>query len=312
MFRMLKLVILSVVGVLAASAGDSIEWKTMQKIHKFNLLSKCWGDEAMTQFAVWIHKACEFCEEIPLLPTAGGLTPFNVYNPRPAAVEDNQIEALRGLLANPSIAALIQPQGWASTWQPFLSNGRSKRAAALLNPTDVDRMEFAEDIADFKQDMQTKIGNLTCVLTQMKMCDANGNINMDAYSYESMSKMFGQTPAGSDPVFLRKLADSFSDCYDISRAWPQQALDRNPLTKEHGRHMVFFECAKKVEDKLCAQFEIKQWMETLYGPIEENAEKFGITGDVYDAATMALKVKYSGASEEMKFVDDFFWGKSMM
>ena len=297
---MLKIVILSLLGVSALQADPMMKEKIMQKINKYNLMSRCFGDEMMTSMAIKIHKACEFCEDLPSSIASSGIKPIDFINP---PLNGDQINALRGLLSNPSLAALLQPQGSAFGF------GRKKRAAGLLDPTEEDRMEFMEDLMDFKQDMHTKMGNLSCVLTQLGMLDAAGNINTATFSVAALTSMYGNTPAGSDPVFVNKLSNSLSDCYDISRNWPQQALDRHPLTQKYGRHMVFFECAKKMKVKVCAQFEIKQWMELMYGSIEENAMRFGLPGDVYDAATMGLMVKYSGASEEMRFVDDFFWGK---
>merc|ERR1711878_196271 len=52
---------------------------------------------------------------------------------------------------------------------------------------------------------------------------------------------------------------------DIARSFPQSALNRNPLTKVFGRHMVFFKCAKKVEHKCCAMACANDMLETLYG-----------------------------------------------
>merc|ERR1712179_742211 len=145
---------------------------------------------------------------------------------------------------------------------------RGKRQAVssgLLNPSEEDKMDFMEDLADFKEGWENKLGNLSCVLTQLDMLDAAGNINMNKFSYQSMANVLKDSPAGSDPAFVKKIADGYSDCYDISRSWPQQALDRHPVMKEHGRHMIFFECSKKIQTQMCSKFQIAQWMDVLYG-----------------------------------------------
>merc|ERR1711860_38012 len=159
----------------------------------------------------------------------------------PGQVNADTLDALRNLLANPAVSSL-------------LSNSRGKRQAGGL--------------LDFKEGMDSKIGNLSCVLQKMDMLKSNGDINMDHFSYRNMANKLKYSPAGSDSLFLKKMADGFSDCYDISRSWPQMSLDRNPLTKEHGRHMIFFECAKKVKVMMCTKFQLSQWMELFYGKFD--------------------------------------------
>jgi len=295
---MKTILILSVLGMMAAPAFSDKQ-KMMQKMAKYNLLERCWGRESMTQWMLKIHKACEFCEDIQ--------APIYGMSNQQAPLVANQIDALRGLLSNPAIASLLQSNSGSSF-------GRRKRQAnGLLNPTEEEKEEFYEDFMDFKSGMMSKMGNLSCVLTQMEMIDASGNINMETYSMSKMKLYLRNTPAGSDPVFLRKMADGFSDCYDISRSFPQQAIDRHhPLHKEHARHMIFFECTKKMEEKMCTKFQINQWLETMYGPLDNLPQKLNLPVDKYDASAVALKTMYSAASDEMKFVDDFFWGPSKM
>jgi len=295
----MRLVIFSILGIFALPA-ESSEWKMMQKINKYNLLSRCFGDETMTSWAVQIQKSCEFCAEVqsPIFSPAQGLRPY----PIPAPINAAQLEALRSLLSNPSSLAALLNQGQAL--------GRKKRQAGLLNPTEEDKMDFMEDLAEFKEGWESKLGNLSCVLTQLDMLDAAGNINMNKFSLLSLNTMLRGSPAGSDPVFVKKMADGYNDCYDISRSWPQQALDRHPMMKKHGRHVIFFECAKKMEIKMCTKLEIAQWMEILYGKHDSSkSAEYGLPSDKYDAAVMKVKVMEEAATDEMKFVDDFFWQK---
>jgi len=289
-------VILSVLGMMAAPAFSDKQ-KMMHKMAKYNLLERCWGEDLMTMWSLKLHKACEYCETVQS---------NTAFLPSPLAAAD-QLQALRGLLANPAFAQLLQSQTNRN------SLGRKKRQAnGLLNPTEEDKQEFYDDFMDFKHGMETKFGNLSCVLTQLEMLDAAGNINMEFFSYENSLKMMGNTPAGSDPVFLKKFVAGCDDCYDISRSFPQKALDRHPMHKEHGRHMIFFECMKKMEVKMCTKFQINQWLETMYGPLDKLPQELNLPVDKYDASAVALKTMYSAASDEMKFVDDFFWGPSKM
>jgi hypothetical protein len=289
----------------AVVRADPVEERVMQHINKWNLLANCWGAENMIKYAVAQHQAIQFCGQVqaPLFPAVDALRPFPIGS--------NQLDALRTLLSNPALASLLQPQGYTPYFPDGSFGGRKRRAIAdggLLKPTEEDRRMFMEDYQDFMHTMKTKIGNLTCVMTQMKMLDAAGNINLRQYT-EDAWVLIGQNGAAKDPAFVKKMKDAFTDCYAISQAWPQQNLDRHPLFKKYGRHMVFFTCAMKAENKMCAKYQIKEWLELLYGPIDANM--FPETqGDKYDAAALGMKVLIHAQSPEEECVDEFFWGKT--
>ena len=56
-------------------------------------------------------------------------------------------------------------------------------------------------------------------------------------------------------------------------------------------------------------FQVKEWLELLYGPIDPNMFPEA-SGDKYDAAALGMKVLMHSQSEEEQMIDDFFWGKS--
>merc|ERR1712168_1789067 len=54
----------------------------------------------------------------------------------------------------------------------------------LLKPLNADQndfIEFLEDFGEFKEGIATKMGNLTCVLTEMKLLTPDLKINIDEY-----------------------------------------------------------------------------------------------------------------------------------
>jgi len=306
------LVITALLGAVAL-ASDPVEEKIMQKINKWNLLANCWGTDNMIKYALAQHQAIEFCGQVqaPLFPSAAeSLRPFQNF-----PFQSSQLDALRSLLSNPALASLLAPQGYTPYFpESGFGSGRRRRAAAgidggLLKPTEEDKREFMEDYQDFLATMKTKIGNLTCVMTQMKMIDGAGNINLRQYTEDAWT-LIGQNGAAKDPAFVKKMKEGFTDCYAISQAWPQQNLDRHPLFKKYGRHMVFFTCAMKLETKMCAKYQVKEWLELLYGPIDPTMFPEVGSGDKYDAAALGMKVLIHAQTEEEQCVDDFFWGKS--
>ena len=88
------------------------------------------------------------------------------------------------------------------------------------------------------------IGNLTCVLTKMDMLDSSLQVNLKLWTTDIWQQLnLKKTLAGEDPEWRQKLIGGYTDCYQVASNWPQQSLDRNPITKVFGRHMIFFKCA---------------------------------------------------------------------
>merc|ERR1712243_234138 len=154
--------------------------------------------------------------------------------------------------------------------------GRNKRSAepttGILQPDEDDFMEFLDDVDDFKEGMATKLGNLTCVLTEMKMLTPELKV-------------------------------------DIEESIPSQALAKSPLSRVFGRQMIFFKCAKKNEKLNCAMGQLKKWVEEWYGSGENiSYSEYGLPEDEYEASALSAMVLHNAASEEEKFVNEFFWG----
>ena len=187
--------------------------------------------------------------------------------------------------------------------------GRKKRqvvGAGLLKPTVESIAKFDETNAKVKAGMATKVGNLTCVLAKMNLLDGAGNVNMKHFTEEMWARI-GPNGAAKDPAFVQKMKDGFTECYSVAQAWPQSSLDKSPITKAWGRQMVFFKCAHKVEKKTCAQAQVKDMLELKYGPI--NPARFPeFNGDLYEAATYALKVKQAMTFPEEEMVHQFMMG----
>ena len=60
----------------------------------------------------------------------------------------------------------------------------------------------------------------------------------------------------------------------------------------------------------CAMGQMKKWVDQWYGT-QENRTEYGLPEDEYEAAALGLMVLHNAASDEEKFVSDFFWGASM-
>lgn len=296
----MKLLLLSLLGLVAVEATHEEMKKIMNEINLYNLRSQCWGEENVQAYDIAIFKAMDTCMQLaPAYDLVELLKPLNnPFTTLPGAVNNNPFRKLT------SFQNLNQLN---SLW-------RSKRQATtgLLNADQNDFVEFLGDFGDFKEGVAAKMGNLTCVLTEMELLTPDLNINIDGYT-KPVAEIEGFNPevsvAGQDPEFEAKLHEGYMDCYRISQNWPQAALNKNPLSKIFGRHMLFFKCAHKTENKMCAKAQMLKWLQTIYGsdPNEDPSE-YGLPKDKYDAAAVSIMVLNNAASPEEEFVGDFFWG----
>merc|ERR1712111_135195 len=178
---------------------------------------------------------------------------------------------------NPFKSSNLNLGAWQNLW------GRNKREATegLLQPTEEDFKEFLMDFEDFKGDVASKMGNLTCVLKKMNALDDNLQINMKEYTGDFWNKIdLSQTMAGEDPEW---------------------------------RHMLVFKCARKEEAKACGMACANDMLTTLYGSNDAfDWTQYGMPQNKYERAAWTMKIMYGTASHEEHFVHDFFFSDPMM
>merc|ERR1711970_845959 len=187
--NMLKLVLLSL-GLAAAQSPDMMR-EIMQQINKFNMRQACWGETNTINYAVSIIKAQEKCMQLaPTYDLVSVLTP-----------QSNPFTTLPGQITNPfqRISEIQSLDQLTSLW-------RTKRQATegILNPDQDDFLEFIEDFGDFKEDIAGKMGNLTCVLTELKYLTEDLKLNIDYYTAPASGSMASfwrrasrRTPSGA-------------------------------------------------------------------------------------------------------------------
>merc|ERR1711983_35596 len=308
--------------VISAVSSDQM----MKKIHKdmmvMNSMTACWGKGNMVYFKVALKQAMEQCGHSsgpanllkPANPFAQLIQGNSDANTLPFPINNNNNNPFQTLPSpvnnnNPFKSSNSRLSAWKNPW-----NRNKRQAEGLLQPTEEDFKEFLMDFEDFKGDVASMMGNLTCVLTKMDMLDSNLQVNMKAYTDDLWTKMdLSQTMAGEDPEWRQMLENEYKDCYDIARSFPQTALNKNPLMKVFGRHMVFFKCARKAEAKCCGMACANDMLETLYGTNDQfNWAQYGLPQNKYERAAWTMKIMYGTASKEEGFVHDFFFTDPMM
>jgi len=283
---------MSLAGVLLLSLRAEATMQLMEKmvgeVNTHRLKAECFGEINKNNYDKAIEGAIEKCMQ--LAPA------FNL-----ASLIADSTNTLREPFKSLQFSNL---DSLVSLW-------RQKRDTGLVDVDEDDFVEFLDDVADFKGNMAAKMGNLSCVLTEMKLLTPDQKINIEEYIKDA-SEIEGfdleASPLASDPEWWQRLVRGYQDCYDISESIPQTALDKNPMKKRFGRQMMFFKCADKNEKMNCALGQMKQWIESYYAPDERDMTEYGLPEDKYEAAGLTLMVKYNGASDEEKFLSNFFWG----
>ena len=74
-----------------------------------------------------------------------------------------------------------------------------------------------EDFADFKEDIGSMIGNLTCVMTKLDMLDSALQVNLKLWTTDVWQQLdLKKTLAGEDPEWRQKMIGGYTDCYQVS------------------------------------------------------------------------------------------------
>jgi len=288
--------------VACVQSGGEFNHLIKKHIDEYNFRVKCWGQTNVDNSYKLMHLATEKCmQQEPSLDWK---------------------EKLIGGHNNPFFERLHQKQAAHNPFNNLLdgeisdlkSLWRSKRAAAQFTADEDDVLEFIEDFHSWGETMATSLGNLTCVLKETKCLDEEGNINIEHYRNMDSDPEYNVEESNyRDPEFKAKVIEGINDCYKIQESFPQAALNGHPLKKVFGRHMIFFKCIKKVEHKMCAKAQMKEWLEK-WGHhqgeevTDEELASVGLPKDRYEAAYITTAVLFESATPEEKAIKEFFMG----
>jgi len=150
----------------------------------------------------------------------------------------------------------------------IMLNFRSKREAndaLALN----DRLK--EKIQAVFEEQQARIGNMTCVLKEMNVLNDENEIDVramkkDAEQYNLPSAWFKER--------YEQIVDT---CYEVATNLPSQldeVVEGDFGTVKLGQMKSFMSCCKNSKQRLCMNQDVKNKIETNFGPVEEILESF--------------------------------------
>merc|ERR1712154_173434 len=121
---------------------------------------------------------------------------------------------------------------WNDIFAGLLNRNKRQAEGGLIETDEADLKEFLEDFADWKGDLASKIGNLTCVLTKMNMLDSNLQVNMDLYTNTAWEQMdLTETLAGSDPEWRQVSSQDTEIATRLPRTSPSSPWTGTHSTK---------------------------------------------------------------------------------
>merc|ERR1712106_397872 len=151
----------------------------------------------------------------------------------------------------------------------------SRHSKALDSNSDLgDRL--VEKLQGQKQEMEEKVGNLTCILQEVNVLNAKNEISISA-----MKKDLEQYKSLS--VWSKEKHEALLDtCYEMATTLPAELEDGYIVGGEFGtvnmaQVKTFMSCCHKGKAKLCMNQDIRQKIEDNFGPVAEILQQSGLT-----------------------------------
>jgi len=153
-------------------------------------------------------------------------------------------------------------------------HSRHTRAAARNNLDLGDRL--VEKLQGQKQEMEEKVGNLTCILQEVNVLDNNNEI-----SVSSMKRDLEQYNLPS-VWFKENYLELLDTCYQMATTLPAQVGEEYTVQGDFGtvnmaQVKMFMGCCSKAKSKLCMNYDIKQKIEENFGPLNDILSQSGLT-----------------------------------
>ena len=151
----------------------------------------------------------------------------------------------------------------------FADNGIQKRAA---DDEDVYNLgeRLQEKLKDKKTYWEAKKGNMTCMMQELGMLDAQEKFDI------SVAKREWESMGPSDKWLKEKLNKGCDACEEFAKNVPQAMLDMMPCGPEMAKVMFFKKCMMKTKFCACMDFDTKNKLEKHFGSIEELTTSTGL------------------------------------
>jgi len=230
---------------------------------------------------------------------------MQVFNSMFANKRDNQMDKFR--MNKPDSYSTDSyrkndPMARMKQFMTMFSSSRSKRAAADgVNNNNLDLGDrLVEKLNEQKRQMETEIGNMTCVYKQMHFLNSDNEIDVraikrDVEQYEMPS-----------PWFAQRYEEIVDTCYQMASNLPNSIQEDSVISGENfgtvnlAEVKSFMKCCSKAKTKLCMNQDIKRKVESSFGPLDDILEQTQLTeSQIFPLVTELLHGK------EMQYMSDY-------
>ena len=184
-----------------------------------------------------------------------------------------------------------------SQFKQMFNSYRSKRQASRrpqqpsrrTQPSDNldlgDRL--VEKLAEQKRHMEQEIGNMTCVLKETNALDASNNLDIQAMKRDM------QQYTMPSPWFGQKYEQILDTCYEMATNLPREIADNSVVsgsfgTIKLGEIKMFMKCEMRSKMKLCMNQDIKNKVESNFGPMQSILQQTQLTEAEFFPLVMQL------------------------
>merc|ERR1712051_469996 len=136
---------------------------------------------------------------------------------------------------------------------------------------------LVEKLAEQKHQMEAKIGNMTCVMRELNVLDASNNIDVQAMKRDT------QKYTMPSEWFTNKYEHLLDTCYEMATNLPAEIAENSVITGDTfgtvklGEVKMFSKCCEKAKMKLCMHQDIKNKVESNFGPMEDILQETQLT-----------------------------------
>merc|ERR1711936_712292 len=177
------------------------------------------------------------------------------------------------------------PMGRMSQFKNMFNSMRFKRAAG--DNLDLgDRL--VEKLAEQRHHKEAKIGNMTCVMRELNVLDASNNIDV-----QTMKRDIQKYTMPSE-WFKNKYEHLLDTCYEMATNLPADIAENSVVTGASfgtvklGEVKMFTKCCEKAKTKLCMHQDIKNKVESNFGPMEDILQETQLTEHEFFPLVMQL------------------------
>merc|ERR1712210_245553 len=177
-----------------------------------------------------------------------------------------------------------------SQFKQMFNSYRSKRQPSRrTQPSDNldlgDRL--VEKLAEQKRHMEQEIGNMTCVLKETNALDASNNLDIQAMKRDM------QQYTMPSPWFGQKYEQILETCYEMATNLPREIADNSVVsgsfgTIKLGEIKMFTKCEMRSKMKLCMNQDIKNKVESNFGPMQSILQQTQLTEAEFFPLVMQL------------------------